>query len=150
MFCRQEVVATIDVEPEVRPTGRMARRALPYFLFAAGLVGGIALGVEHLREGGRILFVFRGDEPLPAWIAVGSLLGTLPAVLLALINPRVAAGALWLLATSLLLVWALFILLPESDRPSLLDGLKWLAVRPLAQALVGAVFWFSRRPGQSE
>jgi hypothetical protein len=148
-FCRQEVIATTDAAPQSGSRSWL-RLGVPYLLFAVALAGGILLGIEHHRDGMRALFVFRGTEPLPAWVAVGSLLGTLPATLLALIHPRAAACVLWVLAASLFVVWAVYSFTVEPGEPRLLDALSWVAGRPAAQALVGATFWFSRRPGQSD
>lgn len=127
---------------------RWLRLGVSYVLFAAGLVAGVALGlgIEHHRDGMRALFVFRETEPLSAWVAVGSLLGTLPANLLALLNPRVAACVLWVLAASLFIVSALSLLTAERYGSWLFDVLSWLARGPSAQALVGGILWFSRRP----
>jgi hypothetical protein len=143
-------MVTSDADAELGFSGRRLRLILSYILFAAGLVGGVALGIEHHREGMRVLFVFRETEPLSAWVVVGSLLGTLPATVLALVSPRVAAFVLWLLATALLVAGALSFLPLDEYEDRVLAALSALINGPGAQALVGTVLWFSRRPGQSD
>lgn len=140
---------TSNAEAESGSSGRRLRLILAYILFAAGLVGGVALGIEHHNEGMRALFVFRETEPLSAWVVVGSLLGTFPATVVALLNPRVASFALWLLAACLLVAGTLSFLPLEGYDIGVFDTLGALAKGPGAQALVGTILWFSRRPGPS-
>ena len=120
-------------------------------LFGLGVVGDVALGMWHGSLALMGLFVFRETEPLSAWVTVGSLLGTLPAALLAFWKPRVATYIYWALAASLLGASALSLASEfEAYESWLSDALSWLARGPGAQALLGAVLWFSRRPGQPE
>jgi hypothetical protein len=121
--------------------------AVSYILFGVGVAGAVALAMWQVPLALRGLFVFRETEPLSAWVAVGSLLGTLPAALLAVWNPRLAARVFWVLAASLL---GASVLNLERYDSWLSDAMSWLARGPAAQALVGAVLWFSRRPGQTE
>jgi hypothetical protein len=150
VFCRHEVNATTDAAPQLGLGSRL-KFGVPYLLFAVGLAAGILLGIEHHRDGMVGLFVFRETEPITAWIAVGSLLGTLPAIALALLHPRVAACALWALAACLFISSAVSFVNAERYDFWLVDALSWFATGPVAQqALLGAVFWFSRRPWQSD
>lgn len=72
-----------------------------------GVVAGMALGVWHASLALRGLFVFGETEPFSAWVVLGTLLGTLPAAILALVSPRGAARSLWILGGALLVASAL-------------------------------------------
>jgi hypothetical protein len=143
-------MATTDAPPQAG-LGGWLRLGVPYLLFPVGLAAGILLGIEHHREGMVGLFVFRETEPIIAWIAVGSLLGTLPATALALLHPRVAACALWALAVCLFIAFGLSLVTAERYDSWLIDVLSWFAIGPHSQqAVVGVVLWFSKRPWQSD
>jgi len=108
--------------------------AVSYILFGVRVAGAVALAMWQVPLALRGLFVFRETEPLSAWVAVGSLLGTLPAALLAVWYPRLAARVFWVLAAGLL---GASVLNLERYDSWLSDAMSWLARGPAARALVG-------------
>jgi Na+/H+ antiporter NhaD/arsenite permease-like protein len=65
------------------------------------LIGGIVIGIIHLKLVGRALFVLRGDEPLSLRIfLVTGPLSTLPAAITAFFKPGI--GSAWLICGSIL------------------------------------------------
>lgn len=59
------------------------------------LLIGIIVGIFHLKQGIKAMFVFRTNEPITMWVSViAGPLSTLPAVLLSFFLPKI--GGVWL------------------------------------------------------
>jgi hypothetical protein len=66
---------------------------------------GIIVGIFHLKQGLKAMFVFRANEPISMWVSViAGPLSILPAVLVSFFLPKV--GGLWLICGSIVSIVA--------------------------------------------
>lgn len=68
-----------------------------YILLSVGII----VGIFHLKQGLKAMFVFRANEPIGMWVSIiAGPLSTLPAILVSFFLPKI--GGMWLICGSIL------------------------------------------------